>query len=153
MDGTQLGKIAKRDSHVRWHFKGVFAANNLPNKLHVNNLAIVNCCNQNLPGQHWVAICQTSENTMEFFDSFGQMPSVYNLQGKLPKTQYIVYNPLTLQDIASEVCGHYCLYFCYYKARGYSMAQLIEQNFSDDTLNNDIRVLSIINKLFKLQYM
>ena len=148
MEGVQIDEIAKKDSHVKMNFKGVFAANTLPNKLDVYNLAIVNCCNQNLPGQHWVAICQTSEDTLEFFDSFGQLPSMYNLQTKLPTTQYIVCNPVTLQNIGSEVCGHYCLYFCYYKARGYSMAQLIEQNFSNDTLNNDSRVLSIINKIF-----
>jgi hypothetical protein len=151
MEGTQILDIGKKDSHVKMYFKGVYAANTIPKKLLVHNLAIVNCCNQNLPGQHWVAICQTSQDTLEFFDSFGQTPSMYNLQAKLPTSQYIVLNPMTLQNIGSEVCGHYCLYYCYYKARGYSMDQLLNQNFSNDTLNNDSRVLSIVNKVFKLK--
>jgi len=150
MEGVQLDEIGKKDSHVKLVFRGVFAANTLPNNLLVHNVAIVNCCNKNLPGQHWVAICQTDEHTLEFFDSFGQPPSAYNLQRKLPTSRHIVFNTMTLQHIESEVCGQYCLYYCYYKARGWPMNQLLYQNFSNDTLNNDSRVVSIVNKLFKL---
>lgn len=151
MLGKELHDMAQRDTRLRACFAGVFAANELPRQLPVRHLLIVNCCNRNLPGEHWVAVCQTSPNEIEFFDSFGQQPILYNLEAKLPSAQRIVYNTKQLQSVDSQVCGHYCLFYCYYRARGYSMNQIVSRHFSRDTSNNDSFVFTRVNNILKMK--
>ena len=95
MLGEDFYCIIQHDSRLSINFKGVYAANELPSQLPVRGLAIVNCCNRNKPGKHWIALCQESESTLEMFDSFGFGPEMYNLENKLPKSEIIKYNSKT----------------------------------------------------------
>lgn len=151
MLGEDFYCIIQHDSRLSINFKGVYAANELPSQLPVRGLAIVNCCNRNKPGKHWIALCQESESTLEMFDSFGFGPEMYNLENKLPKSEIIKYNSKQLQHPTSEVCGYYCLYYCYFKSRGHSMEEIVSLNFSNDTQNNDYRLCKLFKKLFNLK--
>ena len=151
MLGEDFYRIIQHDNRLRIDFKGVYAANELPNQLPVRGIAIVNCCNRNKPGKHWIALCQVSENTLEMFDNFGFGPEMYNLKNKLPKSEMIKYNTKQLQHLTSEVCGYYCLYYCYFKARGHSMEEIVSLNFSNDTQNNDYRLCKLVKVLLNLK--
>ena len=133
MLGEDFYCIIQHDSRLSINFKGVYAANELPSQLPVRGLAIVNCC------------------TLEMFDSFGFGPEMYNLENKLPKSEIIKYNSNQLQHPTSEVCGYYCLYYCYFKSRGHSMEEIVSVNFSNDTQNNDYRLCKLFKKLFNLK--
>ena len=142
----ELREIVSRDIRLNRQFLGVFAADELPHQIPVGCLAIVNCCERAEPGQHWIAIYQEAINRLEMFDSYGLPPSAYNLQNKLP-ADVIVYNNRPLQGLFSNVCGQYCLYYCYFKARGYAMNDILSI-FSNDFASNDYNVSYYTIRLF-----
>ena len=151
MLGNDLYQIIQRDTRLSVRFKGVYAANELPKRLPFCSIVIVNCCNRNKPGEHWIALCQESESKLEMLDSYGHEPEMYNLKNKLPNSEIIVFNTKQLQSLASEVYGHYCLYYCYFKSHSHSMAEIVSATFSNDTKNNDQRVYKYVKKLFNLK--
>ena len=146
MYAHELSAIISRDIRLNRQFLDVFAADQLPYQIPVGSLAIANCCNREDPGQHWVAICQETSNRLVMFDSFGLPPSAYNLENKLP-ADVIVYNNRQLQSVFSNVCGQYCLYYCYFKARGYDMSDILTI-FSNDVVSNDYNVFYYVLRLF-----
>lgn len=142
-----MERILVSDPRTNHQFLGTFPADQLPNVMPPQtSLAIVNCCNRGYPGEHWLALCKTGD-TLEIFDSFGMNPNFYNLTGKLPASSVLTYSRRQLQSLHSTVCGHYCLYYCYYKARGYSLDDIIS-NFSHDYINNDDYVYNTVLNLF-----
>ena len=101
----------------------------------------MNCCDRDKPGMHWLAM-YNDENSycrLEVFDSFGQSPYLYNLQEKLPRANVLTYNTKQIQSLHSDLCGQYCLYYIYFKARGFAISDIIGI-FSNDYYNNDVYV-------------
>ena len=111
------------------------------------SLAIVNCCNRYYRGEHWLALYQDGRDALEIFDSYGLNPDIYNIV--LPQAVVITYSVKQLQSINSNYCGQYCLYFCYYRARGYAIDDIISV-FSNDYNNNDDYIYDIVKRLFNL---
>ena len=79
-------------------------------------------------GKHWVLFIASSVRgaiQLEYFDSYG-LPmvlytDVYNdcvRKRLLPLIK--VYSTLSLQDVSSSVCGHYCILFAHFRAMGHS---------------------------------
>ena len=58
---VNLHQLNSVRQHVRSQFYGVYAADEFPYYLPPQTLAIVNCCNVNQKGMHWLAI-NTSED-------------------------------------------------------------------------------------------
>ena len=56
---------------------------------------------------------------------------------------------MTFQSIYSKVCGHYCLYFAFYRSRQISMSA-IGHRFSKNTRKNDSLVKRFIEKHFAI---
>ena len=93
------------------NFLGVFPRDLIPDPHSLTNFPaclVANTDRHDQPGTHWVAFYFTSSSVIEFFDSYGQPPSTY----AIPITVQLV-NPITLQSIYTDVCGHYCIYFLY----------------------------------------
>jgi len=67
-------------------------------------------------GKHWVAYFIESPTSWEFFDSYGELPSLYKLS--TPPGEMIEYNPKVLQSGHSTLCGHFSLHFLYYRSIG-----------------------------------
>ena len=147
MNAHELRNIISRDIRLNRQFLGLFAADELPCQMSVRSLAIVNCCERTRPGKHWIAICQETSNRLEMFDSYGLAPSMYNLEKKLPVSNVVVYNTKQLQSTFSNVCGQYCLYYCYLKTRGNTMSDIVSI-FSNDVFSNDIYVYNSVLKMF-----
>ena len=146
----ELRAIITRDIRLNQQFLDVFAADELPYQIPFGSLAIVNCCDRGNFGQHWIAICQETNNRLEMFDSYGLSPSAYNLDSKLPTSNIVVYNTKQLQSIHSDVCEQYCLYYCYFMSRGYAMSDIVSL-FSNDFISNDIYVYNSVLHLFNLR--
>ena len=112
------------------YFLNVYALDQLPQKNITKDpwLLVCNCCPAHLPGRHWIAMFKQS-STIEFFDSFGFHPNLYGLQSFLDAqdTNTILYNNVKLQSILTDVCGHYCLYFAYFRSLGESMHSIVER--------------------------
>ena len=149
MYSDQLQSIINSDSRTCHQFLGVFAADLIPQNMSGNTMATVNCCNHNMGGEHWIALFMNNNGCLEFFDSYALSPNTYNLKSKLPKTSQIVCNKKRIQGMFTEVCGYYCLYYIYFKARGYQMG-VITEKFSNDFPHNDNYVYNQIKILYNL---
>lgn len=86
------------------------------------------------PGKHWVLfIASNSHGTiqLEYFDSYG-LPMVlytdlYNgclRKGLLPLIK--LFSTVSLQDVTSSVCGHYCILFAHFRAMGHSYKFILD---------------------------
>ena len=60
-------------------------------------------------GTHWTVFIVKDKKSY-YFDSFGGAPDKF-LLNQLPKP--IIYHNYKIQDINSQLCGSYCLYFFY----------------------------------------
>ena len=60
-------------------------------------------------GSHWTCFIVKDKKSY-YFDSFGGAPDRFLLK-QLPKP--IIYHNYKIQDINSQLCGSYCLYFFY----------------------------------------
>ena len=99
--GNEILELIGHDIALERRFLGVYAANELPKRIPNGKMLITNCCPRKLPGMHWLAMFQRG-NALEFFDSFGQTPSLY-ADLSLPEYSKLVANSHQLQSELSEV--------------------------------------------------
>ena len=142
MMGSEIISILEGDAKTQKYFLNVFANDQLPltkierDKWHL----ICNCCPADKPGLHWIAVFKQDADTIEVFDSYGQTPGTYNLEPFLEsqRVKQSIYNTTRLQALDSEVCGHYCLFYAYWRCRGVSFKTILNDNwFSEDYAEND----------------
>ena len=69
----------------------------------------INIDNGSMGGSHWTCFIVKDNNSF-YFDSLGGQPDKF-LLNQLPKP--IIYHNYKIQDINSQICGSYCLYFFY----------------------------------------
>ena len=100
-----------------------------------NNCFVVNTKPHGSPGEHWVAIYKEN-NKKEYFDSYGFPPLVTEIKTFIGKNYR--YNKATLQNFDTVVCGEYCIYFLYYRCRGYSMRDIVKFLFDEPSRNDEI---------------
>lgn len=148
MEGSKLRQMVQGDALTNRRFLNVFAANELPYWMPSQSMAIVNCCDRRYPGEHWIALYKEGDR-LEVFDSYGLHPNAYSLMDKLPDFSVMTHNARQLQSLHSNVCGQYCLYYCYFKARGFAMDDIIAR-FSRDHFFNDEYVYGTVLNLYHL---
>ena len=69
----------------------------------------INIDNGSQGGTHWTCFI-VKDNKSYYFDSFGGSPDKF-LLNQLPKP--IIYHNYKIQDMKTQLCGSYCLYFFY----------------------------------------
>lgn len=150
MNGLEIQNILLNDEDIVKLYCGVKAANEMDtisNK--IKCLYIVNTQPRYFPGLHWVVIY--CNNTLcEFFDSFGNPPSFYGtfFNDFVNKYDICLYSKMKVQQFGSDSCGLFCIYFCYYKSRGYTYNEIMKQ-FSNDKDVNEFIVKQLVDKLRK----
>lgn len=82
----------------------------LPKKIWRNETGIVNLDDSTGPGTHWVSYKKLG-NTVYYFDSFGNLPPVKELQFYFHPATCVMYNYQQYQNFNTEICGHLCLEF------------------------------------------
>lgn len=148
METSHLDKILKK--YCKRQFLGVFPRNHLPHPPSGKAcMFIVNTDDCTDRGEHWVCVYISAGKIGEYFDSFGRSPSA-ELK-KFMKAHCIrwTFNRKRLQSIGSYFCGHYCIFYCVLRARGYS-AGAITAPFTSDTGFNDIIVHDFACKKLRL---
>ena len=73
----------------------------------------INIDNGSQGGTHWCAF-YVKDKRSYYFDSFGGAPDKFLLN---QLTKPIIYHNYKTQDINSQLCGSYCLYFFYLTQR------------------------------------
>lgn len=151
MNTSQLQCIISCDPVLRDDILGVFAADHLPSVLPATPCGfIVNTDISSRPGTHWLALF-VRDNTVDFFDSYGQSPRAYD-----PSFTRWIYqrglrariNRKRMQSDFSNVCGLYCLYFLRQRLLGRSMTQIVEQFDTTNLGMNDRNILDVFRRVY-----
>jgi hypothetical protein len=129
---------------TRAHFLGVYAADRAPgwDSLRPGCCYVMNTDRAVEGGEHWLAVfsppasetataaanANAARGPPELFDSFALPPSAYRdvpLLARHPSNLRLT--PRPLQHPMSTVCGHYCVYFLYHRARGFSLTRIVSR--------------------------
>lgn len=118
-------------------------------------LYIVNTGTVSSKGVHWCAVF-FEKNVEEFFDPFGMPPTFYGFDNLL-KTRsrlptFKTYNSVSLQSMASIVCGHHCLFYAFHKCRGYAMEDIISFYPNKGQRKNDEVALNFVLQFSSIYY-
>lgn len=98
-------------------FIGAFPCDRVPRGLKKDFSMVLNTDNHNKDGQHWVCVHVNSDSWI-FYDTFGRSPTDISFPKdfrrvlkRLGKGKRLTYNPNLVQELDSNCCGYYCLYF------------------------------------------
>ncbi len=119
MDTCQLMDAVSQDFIMKDIFIGVFPRDLVPSHRGAASL-IANTDKSDESGTHWVAMYK-DKTSCDYFDSYGNVP----FENKFLRENFSC-NKNVLQSPYSDVCGHYCLYFLYYRCRGYSLNEIVQ---------------------------
>ena len=159
MLASLLTRSLLSDDHIRPIFEGVYAIDKLPLRIPKERPAmyVINSDIAQNAGQHWFCVYfrgEGSRKTCEFWDSFGYHPSHYNnllMDFIEHNSSDLLYNHRRLQSDSSAVCGHYCLFYSYFRARNFPMECILSKdNFVLDTGVNDLYVYNFCRKNFSI---
>ena len=140
MNSTTIEKILRSDKCSKHVFGGVYASDKLPETVDRYPRAYVaNVDRSNMPGSHWIAFWFASPSHGEFFDSLGQRPKRTHF--------HYTCNHRTVQSAFSNVCGHFCIYYIFYRCRNMSMSTIMYK-FTRNLEQNDELVASFVRKMF-----
>lgn len=116
MDTYQLKKVLSRD--LGSSFGGVYPRDLIPDHLNFKEKAIViNTDPHDQPGTHWVCLYLDGD-TVEYFDSYGFPPLYSEIQEFIDRnSNHMKYNENHYQELDSNVCGQYCVYFLHHRHR------------------------------------
>lgn len=147
MNTAQLYIAMKSDKYISNEMGGVYAGNNLP--LIVNDkpkIFIVNLDPNFLPGTHWVVIYCLPNGICEYFDSLGNPPSKLLTTFLVNNSVQYAFGERRLQGFLDS-CGMFCLFWCYYRTRGFSFQEILNK-FGTNVHINDVTVIRFYRKHF-----
>ena len=146
MDTTQINKKISVPG-----FLGTFGYDHLPPRKEEDFSLVINTEVTSEPGAHWIALVK-KDKLLYFLDSYGRNVKHPTFPTGFQKAvlKYIgdsrwKFNPLLLQQLISNVCGEYCVYFIQELAKGGLTKAL--SIFSDNSVENDKLVLEYVNNL------
>ena len=143
MDLTTKDLLGILSSRIQ-HFKGVFARDKLPQKLNFPSCFIINTQNSDQSGEHWLAFYYDEKGNAEFFDSYGNHPSYFDLESYLNNTsKNWTWNKKQLQSFNSPLCGYYCSLYLLYKNLNFDLQYFLKK-FSNNFNVNDLVLLILI---------
>lgn len=132
----------------------VLACNELPvgQKPSIKTLYVVNMDENWLPGTHWIVLFIASEHEVEIFDSLCTSPEKNNkyIHAFVNMFDVVIKNAgKQLQDVESDSCGLFCVYYAYYRCKGgLTMQQIVDDRFSDDALLNECKVVAFTTDVY-----
>jgi hypothetical protein len=128
MNTLDLLNILPLAVHKSARFLGVFAADEAPawSSLEPRSCYVMNSDPGEKEGEHWLAVYKPGDGDPELFDSFALPLSRYNDVRTLADAPHSLrLTPRALQSPFSYVCGHYCVYYLYYRTRGNSLDKIV----------------------------
>jgi hypothetical protein len=115
-------------------FIGVFAKDQLPVQRKRPTLIVVNTDPSGQPGTHWIAMY--IDKYGEYFDSLGDKPNTIFEAYMNKHCEHWIYNDKQVQSVTSKLCGHFCVFYCIYKSRGFDLRTIVSWFTTDYGLND-----------------
>ena len=105
---------------------------------------IINTHPRGEPGEHWLAMYFDNNKNCEFFDSFGFTANDYGFDKYINLfSRSYVNNKFQIQNIDSDGCGYYCIYFILLKARGFTLTNINDLFSKSNFKINDFLISNI----------
>ena len=127
MNTKQLWQALTNNNITEKIFDGVFPVDKLSHIKRKPELIICNTDPSYKSGQHWLLFFFHND-VVDYYDSLGEDIGFYgkdfiNFIKKFAKSiQSTTYRS---QPRNTSLCGHYCLYFAYYRCKGFSMNEIM----------------------------
>jgi hypothetical protein len=155
MNGAEILNFFRMCDHMINRLGGIVAIDQLPRDgIRNKNILIVNTDLSHNPGLHWVCIYIDESGPSEYFDPLGFPPCHYSLELEnfLINTSNSYYKIKTpVQHKKSDSCGHFCLYYAYYRSLNYPMRDIVS-DFHPILLLNEYKVRRFYQKtLYKVR--
>ena len=154
MDSNQIKRILCNYPKVNNCFVGVYSSDTIldPNKqARFPYCFVANTAKSTDFGEHWVAFYVADSASVDYFDSFGGKPTIYNFQNFVRHFINFNWNPFPLQGY-STMCGQYCVLFLIARQYGHPLNTIVKRfHAGENSLLRDISVCSIINNLAGLR--
>jgi hypothetical protein len=84
---------------------------------------IMNCDPRGTVGRRWLLFMYLN-NTLEYVDSFNQLPSYYKIQGQPFRRPICKKLSFKMQSDTANTCSLFCLYFLYHRLRNRSFESI-----------------------------
>src|SRR6218665_376287 len=152
MNGLRIEPILGKDPKCGPMFLGVYPYDRLPKRFKTPALLVCNTGPPYAPGEHWVVLYVENSSYGEYFDSFGRPPDAPFRTFLDVNCNYWIFNDwhLHVQSAINRFCGHYCIFYCLHRCRGYNVNAIINKLTLDTGLNDYlIHQYVCYNKLLK----
>lgn len=137
MNTKQLEQYMLSDPYIKQYYGGVLAVDQLPIIVNKPEIYIVNTDPISKPGTHWVTLFV--DTICEHFDSAGLPPREDFMTFLTLNGPSYIYNSNRVQHFKTNSCGLYCLFYSYFRCRGYSFKKILEM-FKDNLILNEMIV-------------
>lgn len=145
MNTLEIEKHLSNDVVCRRIFKGIYSRDNLPVVDVDSALIICNTDYRRGPGEHWV-VFYFNDNRGEYFDSFGRYPEEHFVKYLNANCSSWTFNKTQIQSIISQFCGHYCILYAMFRARGLVLSRIVKLFTKDTGFNDSIVHNFVCNK-------
>jgi hypothetical protein len=117
MNSRQLETILKNVRVTQRKFIGVYPSDRIPLVKRYPHCLIINTAKEGTRGEHWIACYVTSKRSIEYFDSFGELPNP-DLSTYLDNFHSVQISRKIIQFPTADTCGHFCIYFLVSRCSG-----------------------------------
>ena len=126
MDEDQIYHQVKKCKHLKFKFRGVYAADNYPLNLQTNTFIIVNASRSNSIGTHWVVLAKRYAYPIIYFadplalplttykDIFNRLQQCKDLEIMMVIMEHRRDIRSPLQSSDCQLCGLFCIYIYIY---------------------------------------
>ena len=126
MDEDQIYIHVQKCKHLKFKFRGVYAADNYPINLPVNSFIIVNASRADSVGSHWVMLAKRYAYPVLYFadplalpltaykDIFSRLQQYTDLHMMMDIMEHRRDIQSPLQSADSQLCGLFCIYIAHY---------------------------------------
>ena len=153
MDDITINNLLTKREKLN-HFHGVFGRDEIKNiKIHSLPCSFIfNEDNFTGRGTHWVAVYIDEDNQLDFYDSFGQKPTLKEFKN-FTRPFKLNYNKIQVQSFESDTCGQHCIFFLFNRTKNVTMNSLISKYFNvHQLLLNDIYVYNFVKRRYNVQW-
>jgi hypothetical protein len=149
MNGAVLKYIFQTNVYTKKQFGGFSSPDlPLPKIRRYPTFFILNTDLAKGPGEHWCLFIAVNKRHNEFFDPYGNPPTIYDFDTALyKKVDDIVYNDKCVQGFA-PTCGHHCIFFGIHRAMGYSMDHIVNKLYTENITRNDFKVFNFVKNMY-----
>lgn len=115
MQASEINAVLENFPYFKSNFKGIFAIDQIPNRIKYREFLIGNTDIASGQGKHWFAVIKTKKGTIELFDSLGADSSkqqfYYNYCKNIKGINEILINSTQFQSSNTSTCGQFTMYF------------------------------------------